>query len=696
MIRVLHQFTLEEQSMSFDIDPAISDLNPRVVPIRGNSKGPSIKGWTDIEDRVDDWLKENGGDLHFEEDEYHRYGIVLDADMVVVDIDCHDGAENGYESLNQIVKAGGPDVWDQAGLVVLSPSGGRHLFFKKDPSIKIPKSSKAFPAIDLLSKGAQVIGAGSNHVQGGKYKVETWKGELTTLGEEFFSWFRPQPTPSVDNIDIADRYSDRMGGETPRDSFDRSTEAVHIVKAEMEAQGYVFHDKGDHYSYTRPNKTDASFAVSGTLGRINTNGKPFLKNFSTSDANFEPESYSLSEAYKKLCRLDDAGLLRDLESQGYAGTELSEEQDYIIQGFLESLGKGLSRKEKKQASGEELEKQYPTFSYEELDDHCGVDRREWLIEGLLRRGEVMNVIAAPKVGKSWLVYNIALAVTSGREFLGYKSEKPLKVLIVDNELHKEELTWRVKQVGNALKAKPEGRLNFTFLRGSMVDIDALDSKLDECGGSQYDIIVIDAFYRILPKGMSENDNASMTQIYNKLDGLASKNEASIINIHHSSKGNQGDKGVTDVGAGAGAISRAADTHMVIREHLEEKHVVIEAVTRSGLSPAPVTAEFQFPLWIHKPDMEPTVKSFENARDKMNAEKKDENAGKHERIAEWVAQYEEENGTQPNSTEIYEGCKMGTWGSSVTFKKHLTKMCDERMLKKVSKAAGSNAFRYTSK
>ena len=682
--------------MSFNIDPAISDLNPRVVPIRGNSKGPSVKGWTDTEDRVDDWLEENKGDLHFEEDEYHRYGIVLDEDMVVVDIDCHDGAENGYESLNQIVKAGGPDVWDQAGLVVLSPSGGRHLFFKKDPSIKIPKSSKAFPAIDLLSKGAQVIGAGSNHVQGGEYKVETWKGELTTLGEEFFSWFRPQSKPSVSNIDFVENYSDRMLGESPRDSFDRSTEAVHIVKSAMEAQGYVFYDRGDHYSYTRPNKTDASFSISGTLGRINTNGKPFLKNFSTSDANFDADSYSLSESLKVLGGYSDAELMRELESEGFAGSGLTDEQDAAIQGFLESLGKGLSRKEKKKASGEELEKQYPTFSYEELDGHCGVDRREWLVDGLLRRGEVMNIIAAPKVGKSWLVYNIALAVTSGREFLGYKADKPLKVLIVDNELHKEELTWRVKQVGNALDARPEGRLNFTFLRGSMVDIDALDAKLDECGGSQYDIIVIDAFYRILPKGMSENDNASMTQIYNKLDLLAEKNEASIINIHHSSKGNQGDKGVTDVGAGAGAISRAADTHMVIREHIEENHVVIEAVTRSGLSPAPVTAEFQFPLWHHKPEMEPTVKNFENARDKLNEKKKDAVAGKHAAIAKWIKEYEEKKGDPPNSAQIHEATGFSTWPKSVTFKKQLKTMCEKGILKELPKASGSTALRYTSR
>ena len=64
--------------MSFRIAEAISDLNPRVVPIRGSSKGPTLKGWPDTEDRVEDWLKENGGDLYFEEDEFFRYGIVLD------------------------------------------------------------------------------------------------------------------------------------------------------------------------------------------------------------------------------------------------------------------------------------------------------------------------------------------------------------------------------------------------------------------------------------------------------------------------------------------------------------------------------------------------------------------------------------------------------------------------------------------
>ena len=73
--------------MSFKIAEAIVDLTPRVIPIKGDSKGPMIPNWPNTEDRVEDWLKENGGDLQFDEDEFHRYGIVLDSDMVVVDID---------------------------------------------------------------------------------------------------------------------------------------------------------------------------------------------------------------------------------------------------------------------------------------------------------------------------------------------------------------------------------------------------------------------------------------------------------------------------------------------------------------------------------------------------------------------------------------------------------------------------------
>ena len=682
--------------MSFKIAEAIADLNPRVIPIKGDSKGPMIPNWPNTEDRVEDWLRDNGGDLQFDEDEFHRYGIVLDSDMVVVDIDVHDGQENGFASLNEIEQSGGPDIFDKCGLIVKSPSGGMHLFFRKDSSLSIPKCSKAFPAIDLLTKGHQVIGAGSNHVNGGEYVVEKWTGELTELGEDFFAWFRPKkeerPVPDVP-MDLDYSHWDRNMGETPRDSFDRSREAVEVLKSQMEGLGYIFYSKGDHYSYTRPNKTDASFAVSGTLGRINNSGKPYLKNFSTSDPHFAVESYSLSEAYKITGKHDNASLMKSLDDQGFTRQGVSIRETELIKGFLRSVGKMPDgRPIEKELTGADIEKQYPTYSYEDLDDLCGNSRREYLIENLLRRGEVMNLIAAPKVGKSWLVYNMALSVSCGKKFLGYVAKKPLRVLIVDNELHKEELGWRVRQVGEALGAKPNGNLNFSFLRGSNVDIDALDKKLDEAGGNRYDIIILDAFYRILPKGMSENDNASMTQIYNKLDTLASKNEVAIINIHHSSKGNQGDKSVTDVGAGAGAVSRAADTHMVIREHAEDGLFVIDAVTRSGMSPKPVTAKLDWPIWKVVSNVEPEVKTFENQRDKMHKKMKEANETKYDVVLEYIRR-ESGEGKIPNSCQIFEACRLSTWPNEVTFKKNLKKLARDGKVKELPPDTGSRSIRY---
>ena len=677
--------------MSFRIAEAIVDLNPRVIPIQGDRKAPSIAGWPAVKDTVEDWLKENGGDLQFDEDEYNRYGIVLDADTVVVDIDCHDGAENGYSSLHEIQELGGPDVFENCGLIVKSPSGGRHLFFRKDPALKIPKNSQAFPAIDLLTKGCQVIGAGSTHVDGGEYEVEKWTGKLTVLDNNFFDWFRPK---RAEPVQVDTEVFESMGsvGKSPLDDFNTSANGLDHVKSLMESAGYAFTRKSDHWEYVRPNKSDFSYSCSGTLGRVNSNGRPYLKNFSTSDGTFPADkAISLSEAFRLLRNLSQNDVPVELSAIGFGEKH---KFDQYADPMFHELFRGKERHMKHlPATGEELEKSYPTMTFDDLiKGSNGGRRREWIIENLLRRGEVMNVIAAPKTGKSWMVYNLAMALSCGKEWMGYRSGKDLKVLICDNELHKEELAFRVQKVAGALGANPGDKLQFTVLRGSDVDVEALDRKLDEVSASRFDIIVIDAFYRILPKGMSENDNASMTQIFNKLDSIASKNECAIINIHHSSKGEQGDKSVTDVGSGAGAISRAADTHLAIRRHVEDGYVVIDAVTRSGISPKPVTARFNFPLW-ELSDVEPELRTFESARDKMNSNKKGETEEKRKIILDYM----EKNAKNTTFTAagMHEKLKLSTWPVLKTFKKHLKALSEEGLLKETAPEPGTCATRYSS-
>jgi hypothetical protein len=228
-----------------------------------------------------------------------------------------------------------------------------------------------------------------------------------------------------------------------------------------------------------------------------------------------------------------------------------------------------------------------------------------LIEGLLRIGETMNVIASPKIGKTWLVAGIALSIANGLDWMGYQCTSG-KVLVLDFELRPKTLRERYETVSNNMNA-PRDNLDLCSLRGDGRSIIELGADIRESvKGGEYVVIIWDALYRTLPKGVSENDNAAMMAIYNELDAIAAHAGASNVVIHHSSKGNQSEKSVTDVGSGAGSISRAADTHLTIRPHELADCAVVDAVCRSYRSPAPMTIRWEYPLWSSS-EIEPAIK-----------------------------------------------------------------------------------------
>jgi len=238
-------------------------------------------------------------------------------------------------------------------------------------------------------------------------------------------------------------------------------------------------------------------------------------------------------------------------------------------------------------------------------------QREVLIDGLLRAGETMNVIASPKMGKSWLVLGLAVAVSNGQEWLGHRTRQS-RVLIIDNELHRETLSFRLKRVSDEM-GLPADQIDILSLRGQSMDIAMLNEMTKAGKGipiKRYGLVILDALYRMFPAKTNENENGAMTAIYNAADSIASVTKASVVIVHHSSKGDQSQKGVTDVGSGAGAIARAADTHLAIRPHALESSAVLEAVTRSFVSPQAETIVFNFPLW-RASHIEPELKQVKN-------------------------------------------------------------------------------------
>jgi len=229
-----------------------------------------------------------------------------------------------------------------------------------------------------------------------------------------------------------------------------------------------------------------------------------------------------------------------------------------------------------------------------------------IIEGLLRVGEVANLIAKSKVGKSWLTYYIGLCVACGIKLFGEYQCYVGPVLLIDNELHPETLAHRIPEVAGALGIRSEDyreRIDVITLRGGLLNIDQMLLTFDGLKKRGYKLIIIDALYRMIPAGISENANDGLAQVYNRIDQYAAMTGSAIILVHHATKGGQGEKDVTDVGAGAGAQSRAADTHIVLRPHQEEGCAVLEAVVRSWKPVEPLPLRWEFPIWRRAADLD---------------------------------------------------------------------------------------------
>lgn len=229
-----------------------------------------------------------------------------------------------------------------------------------------------------------------------------------------------------------------------------------------------------------------------------------------------------------------------------------------------------------------------------------------VIGGLIRERETANLISGSKIGKSWLAYNLACSYVTQQPWLGKFPTAGGNVLLADNELHRPTLAFRFKAVAASMGIRFEeiaDQVEIWPLRGQLRSLFDLRSDFESVAG-KFKLIIVDAKYRAMDPEASENDNSWETKFYNELDHLAEITGAAFLLIHHSSKGDQSEKRVTDVGAGAGAQSRAADCHIVLREHQTDGAAVLAAAVRSFPSPDPLAIRFTYPLWEAAHDLDP--------------------------------------------------------------------------------------------
>ena len=256
----------------------------------------------------------------------------------------------------------------------------------------------------------------------------------------------------------------------------------------------------------------------------------------------------------------------------------------------------------RRARAAELEPQgWEVLDFVDLRDGDNPKRGEEIIEGLLRDGEVGFIGSVSKAGKSWLVGYLVWCVITGHPWFG-KNVKKGKVLLIDNELKPREIDWRHTQIVRGLSREnatqiwaERDQLKVICRRGKSCDIQNLAHFIGTLDLTDYSLIVIDAIYKTIPDGRSENDNEAMGKLMNILQGIAEDKGVAIMCVHHATKGDQSQKSTLDILAGAGSFGRSLDTMIALRDHEQEGLNVIEFRTRTNPDPEAISVKFEWPV-----------------------------------------------------------------------------------------------------
>jgi hypothetical protein len=235
----------------------------------------------------------------------------------------------------------------------------------------------------------------------------------------------------------------------------------------------------------------------------------------------------------------------------------------------------------------------------------------WIVKDLISEGYTI-LAGRSKGGKSWLVLNLALAVSNGGMFLGTFPTSQRSVWYISLEDSKKRLQSRIKRILSnepvELQAVPE---NFYY----SLDVPKLDN-----GGSDYidsfleahsdiRLIIIDTLKRISLRTKKQNEFDSDYDSGSLLQNLAKKHNATLISVLHTRK-TPAEDNIFDMISGTVGTVAAADTLMLLNRgsNLTRLHVTGRDIDSQELS-----LKFDSGLWQYIGDTETLTANQLNVR-----------------------------------------------------------------------------------
>ena len=185
---------------------------------------------------------------------------------------------------------------------------------------------------------------------------------------------------------------------------------------------------------------------------------------------------------------------------------------------------------------------------------------QWAVPGLLPAG-LSFLVAAPKMGKSWMALDLCLAVASGGEWLGRKVN-PGPTLYLDLEDSANRAQARMRTLLDGFTAAPETctfRLLAPILGPDLFKI--LDEWIAANPGAK--VVCIDTFQKIKPAtGKNETSYSADYRICAPLQSWAQQHNVCVLLVHHTNK-NKGSADIFEGINGSQGLMGSADAVLML-------------------------------------------------------------------------------------------------------------------------------------
>lgn len=188
------------------------------------------------------------------------------------------------------------------------------------------------------------------------------------------------------------------------------------------------------------------------------------------------------------------------------------------------------------------------FNYNALDLTLPPPEYEWIVDGMIAKGDTTLLVGEPNVGKSWITLSLAVALANGdNKWINWDLNHHGKVLYVDEENPHDVVYHRLKQLG----ANNFDNLRYLHRQGVRLD-KRFDRFLDDAISYQPSLVVLDSLTRLHTQ--DENNAGAMAALFNdSINVLTKETGAAIIVLHHTNKGDSNSsyvrtRGSSDIGA----------------------------------------------------------------------------------------------------------------------------------------------------